>query len=127
MFAPFSVVAQIALGLLSMICATQAPAETATHLSIQGHVQHVHYRLWTRQKAIGARTPCESNFQSTRSFITMSCRTCASLGTPTCVGGPTPSVPAYEGTEMVAPGHLHFGKCLGIHGLALPNQAVEAQ
>jgi hypothetical protein len=38
-----------------------------------------------------------------------------------------PSVPAYEWPKMFPPGHLHFGKCLGIHGVGLPNQAVEAQ
>ncbi len=39
------------LGLL-LISSPQASAATAWHLSIQGSVQHVHYRLWARQKAI---------------------------------------------------------------------------
>jgi acylphosphatase len=42
----------LALSLLLMTYVPHAFAETASHLSIQGHVQHVHYRLWARQNAI---------------------------------------------------------------------------
>jgi catechol 2,3-dioxygenase-like lactoylglutathione lyase family enzyme len=36
-------------------------------------------------------------------------------------GGAYQINPALERTKMVAPGHLHFGKCPGIHGVGLPN------